>query len=318
MKYILTILLSLFLIEGFSQPLPQGNPLTSSTQWVKYGYVKSDSGSIQAVRDTNWKARYVGTEVIWFNNGVDTVTWMWDGIKWKKAASGSSGVTLPQLNDTLTNYVRIQTQNPTATLTGGVSQERLPSGAALSYTLNWSGGRQAAGVNIAATKPLSTIVVASVNQTFTQPNVGSSASGTQSVSVPRNTTTSYNNVVTTTDNKTATATTTFSFYDKRYLGWSTTTTPSDAEILAAVYSDNSGGTASLTRTLSQLGSARHLFYANTATISSVNINGFNSTSSFVLNQSRTLTNASGGVTTYYVSTSNNSFGNLSQTAVILQ
>jgi hypothetical protein len=214
-------------------------------------------------------------------------------------------------------YVKVLTQNPTASLSGGVAQERVASGSALSYTLSWSGGRQNAGTNVLATNPLTTIVVATVSQSFSQPSVGSSVSGTQSVSVTRNTTTTYTNTVTTTDSKTASATTTFSFYDKRYVGWSTTTTPTDAEILAAVFKDNNGGTVSLSQTLTQLGSAAHLFYANTAQVSSITINGFPSTSSFSINNSRSFTNASGGTTTYYVSVSNNAIGNTGTTSITI-
>jgi hypothetical protein len=214
-------------------------------------------------------------------------------------------------------YVKVLTQLPTATLSGGVAQERVASGSALSYTLSWSCGRQNAGTNVLATNPLASIIVATVSQSFSQPSVGSSVSGTQSVSVPRNTPTTYTNTVTTTDSKTASATTTFSFYDKRYVGWSASTTPSDAEILAAVYKDNNGGTVALTQTLSQLGSAAHLFYANTAQVSGVTINGFPSTASFSLNDARSFTNASGGSTTYYVSVSNNAIGNTGTTSITI-
>ncbi len=256
----------------------------------------------------------------------DTITRNSDSIELltKAAARKMKGSNIDTTNNTIITktqadnfYVKVQTQNPTASLSGGVAQERLASGSALSYTLTWSGGRQNSGTNILATNPLASIVVATVSQSFTQPGAGSSVSGAQSVSVTRNTTTNFTNTVTTTDSKTASATTTFSFYDKRYVGWCASTTPTDAEILAAVYKDNSGGSVSLTQTLAQLGSAAHLFYANTVSINGVTINGFPSTSSFSLNNSRSLTNASGGITTYYVSVSNNAIGSAGTTSLII-
>jgi len=322
MKILLTILLSLFLVGGFSQSLPQGNPVTNSTSWIKYAFLKSDSGYIPAVRtDTNMKARYYGTEIIFANAGVDTAKWFWNGFGWKRNSStvdSSLFVTHTALNDTLLGYVKIQTQNPTATLTGGFSQEIVASGAALSYTLNWGAGRLSATSTQGATNPIATIVVAGTGQTFTQPSAGSTVTGTQGVSVTRNTNTTYSNVVTTTDSKTATATTIFSFYNKRYLGFSATTTPTQAEILAALYQDNSGGATSLSYTIPQQGSAKYLFYVNTSTVTSVTVNGFPSTSAFSLNNSITFTNASGGTYNGYYTVSNNQIGNLSATAVTFQ
>lgn len=105
-----------------------------------------------------------------------------------------------------------QSQAPTATLTGGQTLE-LRSAQTLSYVLNWTAGRQS------ATKELTSVAVASVAQTFSQPAAGDVVSGTQSVSFPANTDIIYQNIVTTIDNKTATATTTFYFLPKRYYGW---------------------------------------------------------------------------------------------------
>jgi hypothetical protein len=67
-------------------------------------------------------------------------------------------------------------------------------------------------------------VVAGTNETFSQPAQGASVSGTQSVSFPANTDITYQNVVTTDDSKTATASTTFSFLPKRYYGFISDTT----------------------------------------------------------------------------------------------
>jgi len=213
-------------------------------------------------------------------------------------------------------YVKIQTQNPTATLSGGYSYERHASGT-FSVSLSWSAGRQAAGTGVNATNPLSSIVVAGTSQTFSQPSSGSSVSGSQSTgTMSYNTNYTFYNTVTTTDSKTAVASTSFGAYDKRYLGWSATTTPTSAEILAAVYQDNSGNNSSLTNTLAQLGSDKHLFFVTTSTVSSVSVNGFPSTAAFSLNNSISFTNASGGTFTGYYTVSNNAFGSTSTNTVI--
>lgn len=110
-----------------------------------------------------------------------------------------------------------QSQVPTATLTGGQTLE-LRSAQSLNYTLNWTAGRQS------ATKELASVVVASVAQSFSQPPAGGVVSGTQSVSFAANTDVTYQNIVTTTDSKTATVSTTFYFLPKRYYGWISDTT----------------------------------------------------------------------------------------------
>ena len=212
-------------------------------------------------------------------------------------------------------FVKIVSQNPTASLSGGFAQERLATGANLTYTLNWGAGRQGAGTNILATATLSSIVVAGNSESFTQPSAPGSVSGTQSVSIARNTTTSFTNSVTATDGKSASAGTSFTFYDKRYLGWSTSTTPTNDEILAAVYQDNSGGSTGLTQTLAQVGTAKYLFFANTSNVSGVVVNGFPSTAAFSLNGSITVNNASGGTNTYHITVSNNPIGNVGATTV---
>ncbi len=106
---------------------------------------------------------------------------------------------------------------PSATLTGGTTLE-LTNASTVSQTLNWGAHRQ-----VGATT-LSTIIVAGVSQSFSQPAAGGTVSGTQAVSVPANVPTTYSNVVTALDGQTATATTTFNFLGKRYYGLLTDTT----------------------------------------------------------------------------------------------
>jgi hypothetical protein len=218
------------------------------------------------------------------------------------------------VSDSLQGFIRLQTQNPTASLNSDSSYERRASGTG-TVILNYTAGRQAATANAAATAPISTIVVNGVSKTFTQPAVGASVSGTATATVTYNTNTTFTNVVTTTDTKTVAATRSINVFDKRYIGWAATTTPTDAEIRAAIAQDNSGGSGNYSANLAQLTSALYLFEANTITCSSVVLNGFPSTSNFNLNVSRTFTNSSGGQTTYYVSTITAPTGNVSATSV---
>lgn len=211
-------------------------------------------------------------------------------------------------------YFILQPQSPTSTLSGGYNYERT-TGSTISSSVSWGAGRQSGRTNLRSTSPLLSIIVNGVTQTFTQPTPGSSVSGTQAVTVATNANVSISNVVTTTTGETATSTTAFTFYDRRYIGWAATTTPTNAEILAAINKDNSGGYVPYSATLAQLGSALYLFYANTSQATSISVNGFPSTAAFALNVSKSFTNASGGITTYYVTTSNNAIGATSATTL---
>jgi len=216
--------------------------------------------------------------------------------------------------DSLAQFVRLQTQAPMASISGGYFYERHAIGT-FTASLGWSAGRQAAGTNILATNPLSSIIVAGTSQTFSQPAAGSSVSGSQSVTVTYNSNTTFTDTVKTTDGKSAIGYTYFSVYDKRFVGWAATSTPTNSEILAAVYQDNYGGTVPLSTVLAQLGSDKYLFIVNTATINTIAINGFPSTAAFTLDSSKTFTNASGGTFTGYISVSINPFGSVGTTTL---
>ena len=215
-------------------------------------------------------------------------------------------------------YVRIQTQNPTSSLSGGASYE-LHSAGTFGATLNWSAGRYAANATQAATNPLSSIVVASVSQSFSQPSAGSSVSGTQSVTVTYNSNTTYNNVVTTTDGKTATSSTSFNFYAKEYIGFTTSSSPNDAAILAATggtvggffaTSYNASGSLSAPSSSSYICIA---YPASFGTVNSIMINGLAVTFNLTV---RSLTNASGYSQQYNVYVSPNpSAGSISSYSV---
>jgi hypothetical protein len=174
-------------------------------------------------------------------------------------------------------------------------------GANVNYTLNWSAKR------LIATQPISSIVVNGVSQTFTQPALNSTVSGTQSVSVARNVTNTFKNIVTTNDAKADTASTTFTFLPKRYFGWVATATPIDADLIAA------GGelTTNFTKTWTQAapGGSKYLVFAYPASfgvLPHIDINGFPSVASFNLT-TRSVTNASGYTQSYNIYVSVNQF-----------
>jgi hypothetical protein len=321
MKHTLTISLSLFIVCGFSQALPNGNPVTNSNQWIKYAFIKVDSGFIPTVRtDTNYKARYYGTEIIWQHIGVDTSKWQWVGYWQRETTSVDSlkFVTHTALNDTLLSYVKIQTQPPTASLSGGYSYEYQNSGT-FTVGLPYTAGRQGSGTNIAPTAPIASIIVNGASE----PTTGCTSppctiNGTYNATVTYNTNVSYTNVVTTTDGKTASASTYFSYYHKRYYGFSTGSTPTNTEILAA-FQDNSGGYTPLSYTFPQQVADAYLFYVNTSQVSSVTVSGIPATASFNLNTPITVTNANGAsYSGYYVTISKNKIGGSGDTPVIFQ
>ena len=213
-------------------------------------------------------------------------------------------------------YFTLQPQAPTSTLSGGYAYER-STGSTIGTSVGWGAGRLAGGTNLRQTSPIASIVVNGVTQTFSQPTAGASVSGSQSVTIPVNTNVTISNIVTTTTGESATSYTFFTYYDKRYVGWSNTATPTDAEIRAAINQDNNGGTVGYSTTLAQLGTSKYLFYANTSAINGVSVNGFPSSDAFNLNVSRSFTNAVGGTTTYFVTTSKNAIGATSATSLTI-
>jgi hypothetical protein len=294
MKKLLSIVLLLFAVQ-YAQA--QALPIT-------------DTGTLRTRVNADIKANntsaITGDKLNRILNGQLNVT---QGLLAKKVDSTA-------LADSLEAFVRLQTQNPTATLNNDSSYERRASGTG-TVILNYTAGRQAASPIAAATATISTIVVNSVGRLFTQPAAGASASGMATASIAYNTNTTFSNVVTTTDGKTVTAIRSINFYDKRYIGWATTPTPTDAEIRGAIAQDNSGGTIAYSTTLAQLGTSKYLFYANTVNINSVSVNGFPSSDAFNLNVSRSFTNAVGGTTTYFLTTSKNAIGATSATSLTI-
>jgi hypothetical protein len=233
MKKILTILFAFLTLSVAAQNTHQQSNANTNEQFR--GTVEAQKGLINGyypdtvaanfswVKDKPFVQIATDSGTVWIRNNTAT--------KWIKYGGGSiipAGAittipvvgTNPGTNLSSDDWI-INTfygsQSPTATLTGGQTLE-LQSAATLTKTLSWTAGRQS------ATNPLSTIVVAGTNETFSQPAQGASVSGTQSVSFPANTDITYQNVVTTDDSKTATASTTFSFLPKRYYGFISDTT----------------------------------------------------------------------------------------------
>lgn len=161
--------------------------------------------------------------------------YIFNGIKWKPLDSAGSAnivlknggpiTSLPDINfnpnsTDIVNWIDTvfyRSRPPTATLSGGIVLEyRSPQ--TMTQTLNFTGGR-----NI-GTLPIQSIIINGVSKTFAQPSEGSYYSGVHNVSFPANTDIIYTNIVTTTDGKTASATTTFYNRAKRYFGWVSDTT----------------------------------------------------------------------------------------------
>ena len=68
---------------SYSQ-LPNGVPIIKTSGYYELGYIKTDSGAIVAVRDTNWLPRFPGTAVLWQHAGSDSNYWYHNGTKWNK------------------------------------------------------------------------------------------------------------------------------------------------------------------------------------------------------------------------------------------
>ncbi len=117
------------------------------------------------------------------------------------------------------------------TTSKNITLEHTGSTASIPITLNWSAARKTASAD------LSTITVAGITENFTNPAQGASVSGTQSVTLTPNSNITYQNIVTTSDNKSAVATASVTYAWKNYWGFldgpanGVPFTPSNAAIL---------------------------------------------------------------------------------------
>lgn len=247
MKYLTALILIIFLLlslSGDAQDPSQKPTKMSNYLYSVPNYMTVGSGLSISKRDTTeFKPTIDGT----INVHTDNALYIWMVDKWIAVAAGAgdlidggpfttSNVEIgfdPGTNLTpkqLIEKVWYGLKPPTASLSGGTTME-YDDDATLPFTLNWSAGRQS------NTDPITSIVVAGVSQSFLQPAQGASVNGTQAVNVPTNTSTTYQNVVTTDDGQTATASTTFNSLPRKYYGWISDTTgiasgAQDADILA--------------------------------------------------------------------------------------
>lgn len=308
MKKLLLFLNILVSLSCFSQPVTQRASPSLTTA----------DGRLM-VNLNFYLPRYLDTTAANLQKGVDTcgaIIFTYPGNKiWKRSCNPKKweNITngLLNISDSITQYltpyqasqtyVAIQTQLPTASLSGGSNME-LHSAGIFNSTLNWGAGRAAANSTQNATNPLASIVVNGINQTFTQPSAGSSTSGTQAISLFYNTNRTVFNVVTTTDGKTATATTEYNFFPKYYIGYSTTSTPSDADLIAGINTIFPATTRVTSGTLASPASSSYIFFAVPASFGTpvVTINAAGVTYN---NTTRSVTNASGYTQSYIVSVS---------------
>jgi len=93
-KTILFLSFIFFAFISFAQ-VPAGIASPKSNGFASYGYVKTDSAGIAALRDTLFNPKYSGTWVYWQNAGVDSAFWVFNGKttgkKWDKITSSISG-----------------------------------------------------------------------------------------------------------------------------------------------------------------------------------------------------------------------------------
>jgi hypothetical protein len=287
------------------------------TNWHKVGAGTNIDTSIIATR------YYVDSSVaaipsIDTNNTIVTVTRLNDSLyipPFTVSSIPTIGETVPGGSAPFViNYLFHQTQPPTATLSGGTIVEMSPVSTIINETLSWTAGRQA------NTNPLSTIVVAGTNESFSQPAAPGTVSGTQGVTITANTNQTFTMTVTTTDSKTATSSTTYTFESKRYWGQCNTSSPTDAQILAAA---GGGSEFSTTRAKSSFsivitGTSQNFYYAYPASfgnLTSFVVGGFESIGAFTLT-TRNLTNASGFTTSYNIYVSNNTFSNTTISGIV--
>jgi len=283
-----TLIMSMCFV-GYGQNIPQptATPTNMTSKYYRYiGYVGVDSGLFIPSRDSIF-IPISGKPAI-TRRPQDQNIYYYDSTrsKWVEL------VNLPQLNDTLSSYVKIQTQNPTATLSGGGNYE-LHSSGTFTHTLNYSASRLAAGTNISATQPIASITVAGISE----PTIGCNTppctiSGTQSVTITYNTNTTFSNVVVTTDSKSATANTSFNFYSEYYKGYVSSNSPTDSDLFSAGYNFlNTSNSKNTSGNFGNPSSSSYIVFAYpssfgtaTVTINGLGV-GYNLTQRNVTNQS---------------------------------
>ena len=271
---------------GSVQPTATSTNMTS--KYYKYlGYVGVDSGLFIPSRDTIFTP--IGSKAAITRRTQDGGYYGYDSL--------SSSWQLMNSNF----FVKITTQNPTATLTGGSNYE-LHSAGTFTPTLNYSAGRLAAGTNVSATAPFASITVAGNSESTSGcSSPPCTISGTQGVTVTYNTPTTFSNIVLTTDGKSATASTSFNAYPKYYIGYSSTTNPTDNELQNGVNNVFPATSKVTSGTLGNPTGSKYIFFAVPSTFGTPNvtINGLGVTYN-VSSRSPSVTNASGYIQNYII------------------
>ena len=202
--------------------------------------------------------------------------------------------TNPGVNLTATQFINntfYGKQPPIASLSGGNTYE-YTIGTNPLRSLVWGASRQSNTTN------LSTIIVGGISQTFVNPPNPGTVIGTQAVNVPINTTTTYSNVVTASNGQSSTASTTFLYRSKYYIGYVPSSTPSDADIIAVI-SSNFATSFVKSGTLSAPSSSQYIIFAYPSYfgLASIKINGLLVDYTLV---TRSFVNASGYSTSYNI------------------
>lgn len=204
-------------------------------------------------------------------------------------------------------------QAPTSALTGGTVYELTVSNK--THNLNWSYGRQSATATIAS----AVINPGTFNVFGSQPTQPGTISGIQSVTTTANTNTTYSLLVTTSDAKTATATTTDTFLPNYYYGRSATTTPNTATILTVAGGGNNLSASRGQTFIVTASGNNYIYFAYPSTegaLTSLTVGGFQSLSAFT-QSTVSLTNASGFTQNYFLYVSNNTFSATTPTIITL-
>jgi len=313
----LLILLLLPLASLGQAPTNSTTQISGSTAFTPTGWRYKDSTQVQMYNTTLGKYFQLVTGKQ-FNDYIGTATQA--AITAGGTVNGWTVSSVPTVGQVVTTgtpqevfyQLYKQTQVPTASLSGGTTYELGVSDA--THSLSWSYGRQA------ATATISTAVISpgSLSVFGSQPAQPGTVSGTQSVTTPSNTNRTYTLTVTTSDGKTAIATTTDTWLPGRYWGRSASATPDNTIILAVAGGEKqlNGAKANTGFTITSSGS-NYVYYAYAASLgdlTSILVGGFESIGAFTKTVV-SVTNVNGYTQNYNVYTSNSTFSATTPTII---
>jgi lysophospholipase L1-like esterase len=122
-------------------PAPSGLPSPYSTGYYRIGWIQSDSGLIDALRDTTIRSKYPGLRFLWQHIGLDTSEWFYNGKRYIKTLNTQD--TLPGRFVVTPSYLNSQgyLKNITGLIQQGSNVTISGSGTLGSpYVINSSGG----------------------------------------------------------------------------------------------------------------------------------------------------------------------------------